>query len=86
MNDVAFIDAERANYKVTELCDALDVAPSGYYAAQHREKSMRKHEDEILVPKIRQAFLASRKTYGSLGFIWSWWRMECKLVAIAWLG
>lgn len=39
----------RKNYKITELCDALGVCPSGYHAAQKRPESRRATENALLL-------------------------------------
>jgi putative transposase len=45
----------RSQYFVTELCDALSVSRSGYYAAQHSGlSSVRAQENEVLVDQINR--------------------------------
>jgi len=39
----------RKNYKITELCDALGVSPSGYHAAIKRPESRRTTENALLL-------------------------------------
>lgn len=39
----------RKNYKITELCDALGVSPSGYHAAHKRPESQRTMENARLL-------------------------------------
>ena len=60
-----FISAQKANFTVSELCHALEVSTSGYYAWCKREKSQRQLEDERLLELIKSIFKASRETYGS---------------------
>ena len=60
-----FISAQKANFTVSELCHALEVSTSGYYAWCKREKSQRQLEDERLLELIQSIFKASRETYGS---------------------
>ena len=43
------IDSLRADYSLTELCDALDVSPSGYYAARRRTPSLRHQRNQVLL-------------------------------------
>lgn len=50
---------------MADLCEALDVSPSGYYAWRNREKSAHQHADEELGEQIEQVFNDSRQTYGS---------------------
>lgn len=63
----AFVAAEKATgeFKVTQLCKALRVSPSGFYAWCKREPSDRSKKDEQLKVLIKASFDASRKTYGS---------------------
>lgn len=61
----SFIRVEKAHYPVTVLCRVLQVSTSGFYAWSKRAPSPRKQADEILKPKILEAFEASRRTYGS---------------------
>ena len=65
MSEFEYIEAEKAFHPVTQLCEALSVSVSGYYAHQHREESLRKQEDERLGKLIERIFLDSRKTYGA---------------------
>lgn len=63
----AYVAAEKARgeFKVTELCRALRVSTSGFYAWCKREPSTRSKKDEQLKVVIQASFDASRKTYGS---------------------
>jgi len=63
----AFVAAEKARgeFKVTELCRALRVSTSGFYASRKRAPSKRAKKDALLKVKIQASFDASRKTYGS---------------------
>lgn len=61
----AFIDAEKARYPVTKLCQIFDVSESGYHAWRKRPPSKRATEDERLTAHIRAEFQRSRETYGS---------------------
>lgn len=65
MSEQEFIEAENAQYPIAELCDALGVPASSYYARKTRSPSCRDLRDTALTPKIQQAFIDSRKTYGS---------------------
>ena len=60
-----FIRAEKAHYPVLVLCRMLRVCRSGFYAWQSRGESARERRDRELLPLIREAFTASRQTYGS---------------------
>ena len=65
MTRFIFIDREKAFYDVTVLCSLLKVSRSGFYAWLCRPKSTRAMADEVLTLKIRAAFEANRKVYGS---------------------
>lgn len=60
-----FIAAEKADFKIAELCRAMRVAESGYYAFLKRGESQRRKDDEKLKLHIRASHKASGKTYGS---------------------
>lgn len=63
----AYVAAEKARgeFKVTELCSALRVSASGFYAWRKRAPSKRTKKDEQLKVLVQASFDASRKTYGS---------------------
>lgn len=61
----AFIAAKKAEYPVSMLCRSLKVSTSGFYASQRRSPSARACKDDRLRVKMRAAFEASRRTYGS---------------------
>ena len=61
----AWIAAEKASFRVRELCRALDVSPSGYYAWCTRPESAHAHRDRQLTVLVRASFDASRGRYGS---------------------
>ena len=60
-----FVRAEKALYPVSVLCRVLQVSRSGFYAWLSQGESCRQHQDRQLLPQIRVAFEASRRTYGS---------------------
>ena len=60
-----FISVEKANFSVTDLCTALNVSTSGYYAWCKRETCQRKNEDKQLLKVIRSIFNSNLETYGS---------------------
>jgi transposase InsO family protein len=55
----------KVEYQVQEMAQALEVSPSGFYAHQHKRQGRRARQDQELTEKIKQAFQASRGTYGS---------------------
>lgn len=61
----AFIRAHSKQYKVSRLCQALEVSASGYYDWRDRPESARARRNRQLVTKIRLFHKASREIYGS---------------------
>ena len=49
-----YIDAHRAEFGVEPICNALQVAPSTYYAAKSRPVSARSLRDAMLIPMFWQ--------------------------------
>ena len=60
----AFIAAEKAHFPIRVLCRALDVSPSGYYAAQQRPPSRRAQHDLTVLRRLQVVHADSRRTYG----------------------
>lgn len=60
-----FIQAEKAHYPVSVLCQLLGVARSGFYAWGRRPTSARAQENQWLMTQIRTSYHASRGRYGS---------------------
>ena len=50
---------------VTEICAALAISRSGYYAHRNKARGARRRQDRILVEITTGCFLDSRHTYGS---------------------
>ncbi|RYZ14214.1 MAG: IS3 family transposase, partial [Myxococcaceae bacterium] len=61
----AFIEAEKAHWPVTVMCDVLEVSRSGYYAWAQHKVSARALDDARLAVMIRASHRRSRGTYGS---------------------
>lgn len=61
----AVIAAHREDYPVTLMCAALDVSPSGFYAAQDRPPSARATADAGLLVQVRAAHRKSHRRYGA---------------------
>ena len=61
----AWIAAEKASFRISQLCRALEVAPSGYYAWVDRPESARAQRDRRLKVLVRASFDASKQRYGS---------------------
>jgi putative transposase len=64
---VAFIDANRDELGVEPICTALQMAPSTYYGAKHREQrpSPRTVHDAVMVQVLLALWAANRKVYGA---------------------
>jgi putative transposase len=60
----AFIAAEKAHFPIRVLCRALNVSPSGYYAARQRPPSARSQGDTTLLRRLHVLHADSRRTYG----------------------
>jgi len=61
----AFVEAEKAFFDVTWMCERLGVSASGFYAWRTREPSERTKKDIELRVLVRASFDKSRRTYGS---------------------
>ena len=55
----------KGGYPVRLLCEALQVAASGYYRWRRQPRSRRTEEDEVLKPQIAAAHQKGRQTYGA---------------------
>ena len=49
----AWIDADKAEFPITKLCQYLQVSPSGFYAARGRPESSRTQTDRRLRVLVR---------------------------------
>jgi putative transposase len=61
----AFIDSERNQHSIRNMCNALRISESGYYASRNREPSERSHRHEYLSTEIGRIHEESRQTYGA---------------------
>ena len=64
---MSFVDAHRGELGVEPICTALQVAPSTYYAAKHRQRlrSARAVSDAVWMPILLALWIANRKVYGA---------------------
>lgn len=60
-----FIADHEPTFSVKRMCQVLKVQRSGYYAWKQRPSSQRGRANVELLDKVREAFHASRCTYGS---------------------
>lgn len=65
MSKYEFIRHNRKEYKVTRLCDVLEVSTTGFYDWLDRPESKRSQENRALTEKIRRYHQRSREIYGS---------------------
>ena len=63
----AFIEAEKANFPITFMCDRLGVSTSGFYEWRHAQANpcRRRQEDAELLERIIEIHTMSRRSYGS---------------------
>jgi len=61
----AFVEAEKANYRVHTMCRALKVSKSGFYGWRERPLSARAKADAVLSERIEHIHRNSRGTYGA---------------------
>jgi putative transposase len=64
---VGFVDEHRDELGVEPICRALQVAPSTYYAARHRQAapSARTRRDAVMMQVLMVLWVANRKVYGA---------------------
>jgi putative transposase len=60
-----FIEAHRKQFSVQQMCQVLEVAPSGFYDWLKEPLSKRAQEDARLLRLIRASFNASHGIYGA---------------------
>jgi len=60
-----YIDAHRAEFGVEPICNALQVAPSTYYAAKSRPVSARSLRDAMLIPMLVAIWMTNYRVYGA---------------------
>jgi putative transposase len=56
---------QQPDMDVAQACEAFGVSRSGYYAHRRKPLAKRRVQDSELAPQVRDAFLASRGSYGS---------------------
>ena len=62
---MAYIDAHRERFGVEPICEALQVAPSTYYAARRRPPSARALRDAVMLPIVLALWKANYSVYGA---------------------
>ena len=61
----AFIEANKANHRISRMCRILKVSKSGFYGWRDREPCARAQADALLSEKITRIHTDSRETYGA---------------------
>jgi len=59
------IEEQSQEYPIRELCAALNVSRSGYYAWRAGQESARELANRVMAQEIKQLFEAKRQRYGS---------------------
>ena len=70
-----FIKTHRSRFGVEPICQALEVAPSTYYAAASRPPSARRVRDEQLKPEVKRVHADNLDVYGAHK-VWKQFRRE----------
>ncbi len=60
-----FIEAQKANYRISRMCRTLKVSKSGFYGWRDRAPSARAQADALLSEEIVRIHTGSRETYGA---------------------
>ena len=61
----SFVEAQKANYRISRMCKALKVSKGGFYGWRDRTPSARAQADALLSEKIARIHRDSRETYGA---------------------
>ena len=62
---VNFVDVNREEFGVEPICTVLQIAPSTYYSAKTRPRSVRAVRDEALTALMLAVFAANYSVYGA---------------------
>ena len=61
----SFIEAQKANHRISVMCGTLKVSKSGFYGWRNRAPSARDRADALLSEKIARIHTDSREIYGA---------------------
>jgi transposase InsO family protein len=59
------LQQQQPDINLTEACDSLEVSRSGYHAHLRKPQRPRRVQDALIAGELQEAFLSSRRTYGS---------------------
>jgi len=59
------MNAEKAGFPITRVCEVMQVSRSGFYASRSRPESTHARDDRRLRVQVRASFDESRRRYGS---------------------
>ena len=62
----AFVRAHYPEFRVSRMCQVLQISRSGYYDWQSRGESERSRRDQVLLQAIRQIHQDSKEAYGAV--------------------
>jgi transposase InsO family protein len=60
-----FIDTNHHDHSIQKMAKILGVSRSGFYSAKNRPESNRSKENKVLLEKIRELYIDSKRRYGS---------------------
>ena len=59
------LQEQQPHINLSEACDTLEVSRSGYHAHVRKPERVRRMQDTLIAAELHEAFLSSRRTYGS---------------------
>ena len=62
----AFVRAHRPEFRVSRMCQVLQISRSGYYDWQGRGESPRSQRDQVLLKEIRKIHEQTKEAYGAI--------------------
>jgi putative transposase len=62
----AFVRAHHPEFRVSRMCQVLQISRSGYYDWQSRGESEHSQRDQVLLKEIRQIHHDSKEAYGAI--------------------
>ena len=62
----AFVRAHRPEFRISRMCQVLQVSRSGYYDWRDREESERSQRDHVVLKEIRKIHQEMKEAYGAI--------------------